>query len=443
VEGGENSLGDLPVSLNQAVAVVILFVLSAFFSGSETALFSIPQYRIRKLREHRDHASHRIAVLLDNPNRLLVTLLTGNMIVNVLASATLGVMIERALHSAGLSEFAAFAIAAIGMTTVLLLFGEITPKVFALRDPERIAAMISVPVEFFIFLLSPVGRVLLSVSEFILTLTSLGRLKADPFVTEAELETAVSVGERAGVIHGEERKMIESIMEFTDTTVKEVMVPRTDIKVLRKGATVSEALGFIRETGFSRIPVYGETIDDIVGMLYAKDLVAFIENGDGEKPIDDLLREAYFVPETKNVADLLNEFRKKRVHCAIVVDEHGGTAGLVTLDDLVEEVVGEIHDERDIEEPLIEKVGPEGVVVDARTRLDALSQIIGHELRDEAHESVAGFVLGLAGHLPRKGERIRHCDMTFVVEEVSERRILKVRVIPAQSRTDSTDSPGR
>ena len=309
-----------------------------------------------------------------------------------------------------------------------------------MRDPERTSAFIARPVEVCALILAPVGKLLLGISGFLLKITGAGKLKTDPFVTQEELETMVSLGERDGVLQQEERRMIQGIMEFTDTTVKEVLVPRTDMKVLRKGTTVAEALVLIRESGFSRIPVLDANIDDIAGILYAKDLLPFIGNGDTPKPIDDLLREAYFVPENKRVAELVNEFRQNRVHCAVVVDEHGGTVGLVTLEDLLEEVVGEIHDERDVERPLIEEAGPEGIVIDARAPLDELSDSIGLDLHDEEHESVGGFMLSLIGHLPAKGETVEHDGTTFVVDEVSDRRILKVRVIPAEK---SSDGQGR
>jgi len=425
-------LDDIPLSLGQGIVLICLFALSAFFSGSETALFSIPKFRLRKFREQEGRTGRRIAQLLDRPNRLLATLLTGNMIVNVLASAMLGVALERVLHQSGFSEFASFALAVIAMTGFILVFGEISPKVFALRDPEKTASLVARPIEFIELILAPVGRLLLAISGFLLRISGTHRLRVDPFVTEEELETMVSLSERQGLLHREERRMIEGIMDFADTTVKEVLVPRTDIRVLRKDVTVSAALALIRETGFSRIPVFGETIDDIAGVLYAKDLLAFIANGDAQEPIRDLLRDAYFVPENKRVAELLNEFRQNRVHCAIVVDEHGGTVGLVTLEDLLEEVVGEIHDERDVERPLIGKVGPEGILMDARAPLDELSEVIGSELRDEEHESVGGFILSLMGRLPKKGETVKYDDITFIVDEVSDRRILKVKVLPAE-----------
>lgn len=433
-------LDDIPLSLNQGIALIVLFLLSAFFSGSETALFSIPRFRLRKLREKGDHASRRIARLLDNPNRLLVTLLTGNMIVNVIASAVLGVALEDIFRKSGFPELVSFALAAIAMTGLILIFGEISPKVFALRDPERAAAVVAGPVGFIELILGPIGRLLFAISGFLLKVSGARKLKADPFVTEEELETMVSLGERQGVLHREERRMIESIMDFTDTTVKEVLVPRTDMKVLKNGVAVADALALIRETGLSRIPVFDETIDDIAGVLYAKDLLHFIGNGDTQRPIDDLLRDAYFVPENKKVAELLNEFRLNRVHCAVAVDEYGGTAGFVTLEDLLEEVVGEIQDERDAEKPLIEEVGPEGVVIDAKAPLDELSDILGRTLHDEEHESVGGFILRIAGRLPKEGEAVKYNGITFVVDEVSERRILRVRVITAGKPPDSSDN---
>ncbi len=429
-------LDEVPLSLGQGIALVFLFAFSAFFSGSETAFFSIPRFRLRKFKEEGEPATRRVALLLDRPNRLLVTLLTGNTIVNVPASAILGLALERTLYQAGLPEPAAFVLAVIAMTGVLLLLGEISPKIFALRDPERTASLVAGAVAFFELILAPVGKLLLGVSGFLLKGLGAHKLRAAPFVTEAELETMVSLSEREGVLHREERRMIEGIMEFTDTTVKEVFVPRTDIKVLKKNATVSTALDLIRTTGFSRIPVFDATIDHVIGVLYAKDLLPFIGYRETDMPICDLLRTAYFVPENKRVAELLNEFQQNRVHCAIAVDEHGGTAGFVTLEDLLEEVVGEIHDERDVEKPLIEEAGPEGIVVDARTPLDELSEVTGRDFHDDEHESVGGFILSLTGHLPKKGEKIGYSGLSFIVEEVSERRILKIKVVPADRASD-------
>jgi len=415
---GATVLDDIPLSPGQGIALILLLGLSAFFSGSETALFSLPRFRLRRLKEEGHPVAEQIAFLLDRPNRLLVTLLTGNMVVNVLASAILGVALERVFHSAGFSEITSFTLAVVAVTGLILTFGEISPKIFALRDPQKAASFVARPVAFVQMVLSPIGRLLLGISGFLLRIVGTYRLKAAPFVTEAELETMVSLSEREGVLHTDERRMIEGIMEFTDTTVKEVLVPRTDMKVLRKNATVSAALDLIRETGFSRIPVFDETIDNIVGVLYAKDLLPFVGGRDTQRTVEGLLREAYFVPETKRVAELLNEFRQNRVHCAIAVDEHGGTAGFVTLEDLLEEVVGEIQDERDDERPLIEEAGPEGILVDARAPLDELSAVTRRRLHDEEHESVGGFILGLVGRLPKKGETIKYDGITYVVDEV-------------------------
>jgi CBS domain containing-hemolysin-like protein len=248
-------------------------------------------------------------------------------------------------------------------------------------------------------------------------------------VTEAEILTLLSIGEKEGVLEKQEREMITGVLEFTDATVAEVMVPRVDMVAAECGKTVEEMVTFAEEAGHSRIPVYRETVDNIVGVLYTKDLLKGIAEGKEQEKVEGLLREAYFVPENKRLVDLLKEFQKKRMHLALVVDEYGGTSGLVTLEDLLEEIVGEIRDEYDTEEPLFRRIDAQTLRVDARIGLEELSELLGTELPEGEYQTLGGLVMDLAGRVPKEGESVRYGHLEFVVEKVLRRRILNVKII--------------
>jgi magnesium and cobalt exporter, CNNM family len=250
-----------------------------------------------------------------------------------------------------------------------------------------------------------------------------------PFVTEDELRLMVEVSEEEGVVEEEERAMIDNIFELNDTTVREVMVPRIDIVAIRADATVAEATRMVLEGGQSRVPVYEETLDEIVGLLYAKDLLRAMAAGQPSRPVRELVRKPYFVPETKRLDDLLRELQKQRVHLAIVVDEYGAVAGLVTIEDLVEEIIGDIQDEYDTEEQLFERVGENEFIVDAKISVGDFSELVGRELPEGEYDTLGGFVYAQLDKIPTIGDTIRFEDLTITVLDTKGRRVRKVKVV--------------
>jgi len=421
----------------ELAAAAGLLVLSAFFSGSETALFAVPRFRIETMRERPGDRSRRVAKLLERPNHLLIALLVGNLVVNIAVTEILGYRLGLWCTERQWSELASYVFATAVMTSILLLFGEIAPKVVAVQNAERVSMWVAWPVDLFCRVIQPVQRVLEVVTRGALAAMRVFRLKADPFVTEQDVITALGMGEEHGVVEREERRMIQSIFEFSDIQVEQIMVPRPDMVTVSLAATRRAALDTVNRWGYSRIPVYDESIDHVVGILYGKDLLPFVERDDLDGPLDPVLRPAYFVPPTKRVPELAAELRRRKTHMAIVVDEYGGTAGLITLEDVLEEVLGEIEDERDVPEQMVERIDERMMLVDARLELDELEEMLGAELPEHEHNTLGGLVMELLGHVPADGDKIECCGATCIVEEVRGRRVSRVRIVLPESETES------
>src|SRR5438270_1324133 len=323
-------------ALLQLIILIISLILCAMASGAETALTSVSRIKLKNLVEEGDKKALEIERLTANPNIFLSTILVVNSVAVIIASSMTTVLALRFFPNWG--EL----ISSVLISLVVLIFCEITPKTAAVQNPIRWARVLVRPVRNAAWLLRPIVWSLSAVTNFFVRLIG-GQIKhRGPFVTEEELRLLVSVGEEEGVLEEEETEMIHSIFEFADTTVREVMVPRIDMVTLEADATVDEAVDLALQAGFSRIPVYKESIDDIIGVLYTKDMLKQLREDHNTLPIRDLVRPAYFVPETKKLDDLLREIQQKRVHMVIVVDEYGSVAGLVTIEDLVEEIVGDI-----------------------------------------------------------------------------------------------------
>jgi CBS domain containing-hemolysin-like protein len=314
------------------------------------------------------------------------------------------------------------------MTIVIFVFAEIAPRNFAVQRPDQ-AALASATLVYGIGrLLSPLGKALIAISNAAMVILPGKALPKGPFVTEDEIRHLVDVAEEEEEIEEEERELIHSIFEFGDTVVREVMVPRPDMVALPASATVDEALEMISERGYSRIPIYEGDVDNITGVVYAKDLLKRIRNLKRDARLSSVGRAPLFVPEQKKVPELLREMQAQRIHIAIVVDEYGGTAGLVTIEDLLEEIVGEIVDEYDREEELIEQIDENRLRVDARVPIDEVNEALGVQLPEDEWDTVGGLVFGLTGRVPRPGERLRYDSVEFVTERVSGRRIQKVLI---------------
>src|SRR5204863_1124014 len=307
-----------------------------------------------------------------------------------------------------------------------------TPKTAAVQNPIRWARVLVKPVRVAAWLLHPLIVALSAITNTLVRLMG-GQMKhRGPFVTEEELRLLVNVGEEEGALEEEETDMIHSIFEFADTTVREVMIPRIDMITLESDATVDEAVDLALQGGFSRIPVYEETIDNVIGVLFTKDMLKQLREDHNSLPIRELVRPAYFVPETKKLDDLLREIRKKRTHMAIVVDEYGSVAGLVTIEDLVEEIVGDIQDEYDREERLYEKVGENEYIFDAKINIDEFNELMDTKLDNTSYETLGGFLYAQLDKIPVVGDTIKLNNLTFTVLTTRGRRITQVCVLRHQ-----------
>jgi len=424
--------------IENIVLIVFLLALSFFFSGSETALFSLPRVVIDRLKQA-SPSGKRVADLLAQPNRLLVTILLGNLTANILISEIMGVWSLRLFAPLPYSDYLA-SVAAIFFTTVmLLLFAEIAPKTLAINNAERFSTGVAIPLKTFSGAAFPLIRAILFLTDSVLRLFGVQKGETDSVVTEEELKTMVAMSEEQGVLKSQERLMIHRIIEFGDTLVRDVFVPRTDMVRVKQDITVKRLTEIMKESGHSRFPVYGKTVDDIKGIVYAKDLFPYFWRGQTHVPISRFIRPAYYVPETKKVRDLLREFQSGQLHMAIVVGEYGGTKGLVTLEDLIEEVVGEIFDEYDVRHSEVERLADGALRVDARLRLDDLSDVLGANVRAPECDTVGGLIFELLEHVPAPDEWVEHAGFRFLVEAMEDRRITTVHIVPIAAEASERD----
>ncbi len=403
--------------------LALLLLLSAFFSGSETALLAANKLRLRQMDEEGSRRAGLIRRLLEEPGRVLTALLVGNNIVNVAATVlATAILVELWGRARGPIY------ALVGMTILLLVVGEITPKTFAAKHADRVALLVARPVSWLTTLLSPVIRVLSLLSNVLVRPLG-GRVNlTSPLVTEEEIRLLVKVGEEEGVIQEDEREMIHSIFEFGDTVVREVMVPRIDMVCAADTDTVADALRVVRAEGHSRLPVYHESIDQIVGIVHVKDLLTYVQDGREQAAVKEAARAAFFIPESKPLDGLFREMRRKKAHMAIVVDEYGGTAGLVTIEDLLEEIVGPILDEYDVEEKLLEIVNERVTLVDGRVSLEEVNEQLGLDLPVGDVDTVGGFVYARLGRVPAQGESVTTDGVELFVERLEGHRIARVRI---------------
>jgi gliding motility-associated protein GldE len=405
--------------LLEIIGLLFLIFLSGFFSGSEIALFSANKIRIRKLAEEGIANAITLDRLLKRPNRLLATILVGNNLVNIGAAAIATSLAIQFFGRKGIGVATGI------MTFLILVFGEITPKAFATKNAERISLLIARPIATLEYLLYPVARALVWMTKPMLK--ALGGEAKVPFITEEEIKMLVEVGEEEGVIEKEEKEMITGVFEFGETTAKEIMVPRIDMKCISAEQSLEEAISTILETGHSRTPVYKESIDNIVGILHTKDLLRHLDKK--EHSIEEFVRPAYYIPETKKLDEILEEMQERKTQMAIVVDEYGGTAGLVTLEDLLEEIVGEIWEEHEVEEEPIQKIDETSAIVLAKAGIDDVNEVLGISLPEEEFETIGGLIFNTLGKVPSVGEKVEFNGTMLVVEKMRGRRISRVKII--------------
>lgn len=405
-----------------------MLLCSAFFSSAETAFFSLTRISLNRLKEKDESKASRVIRLLQQPRNLLITILTGNTIVNVAAAAIAALLAADISHDLHLSKAWVVFIEVVIVTFVFLVLSEITPKIFAVKNAIWLAEYYSLPIQIISAVLFPIVQLL---AQFPFIVSKLISPRVDKhLLSKEELKTLLEVGKDKGALIEDEKRMIRSIFEFAQTSAKEIMIPRTDMICVEKNTPIDELIKIIKEKGHTRLPVYDERVDNIVGILHAKELLPFLESKSSKVELQQKVRPALFVPESKMIDELLKDFQKQKMHMAIVVDEYGGTAGLITLEDVIEEIVGEIQDEYDREKPLYKKNEDGSILVNAKMNIDELNdQLKLNIITDESYESLGGHILNITGSLPNTGEEIKDQGYKFVIEKVEKNRIIQVRII--------------
>lgn len=406
------------------IALTILIVFTAFLAAAETSLLRVSRIRVRYLMEKKVPKADMLDKLIKDTDYFLPPLLLMVLVVQLTSASLATWLTTHITNNAGIGV----TVGTLVIAVLMFIFGELVPKAVASHETESVALRLIRPVTWLAWLVHPFAWLFQMIALAILRLFTGESLRNEMLVAdEGEIRAMVSAAEEHDIIEMEEKDMIHSVFEFSDTLVREVMVPRPDMITLPSTATVRDALVVTIDHGFSRIPVYGENTDDIKGVLYAKDLMQYLQAGDLNKPMLDIVREAFVIPETKVLSDLLRDLRKRKVHMAIVVDEYGTVVGLVTIEDLLEEIVGEIFDEFDREISLIEKVEDARYRVDARMNLGDLNEILQINLPEEEDvDTVGGLVLKVLGHVPIAGESFTYNGVAVRVEKVRNNRISKV-----------------
>ena len=412
------------------ILLLFLLIFSAFFSGSEVALFSIKIKKFEKEFKLNSVILRYLKILLEKPRRLLVTILIGNTVVNTAASiVAVTLSVEYSAYS-GFPLDIVLTIQILILTVAILLFGELIPKVFASKNSFLFARFCVIPIYAFSAILFPISEAITEAIRLITTKIELDKSKAA--ITEDELNELAEFGQEKGTIEEEEQEIISSLVEFKSVSVAEIMTPRVDIVYIQKDSDYSSLISIINESGHSRIPLCGENLDEIIGFIYAKDLLAYFNNEKlkSELSLSAIVRKPMFVPESKKISELLHEFQENKMHIAIVVDEYGGTAGLVTLDDIIEEVIGEIWDEYDQKEEQIKIEEDGSYIVLGKTPICELNETLGEIIipENENYDTIGGLVFTQSGSIPKEGYTMKSGDYVLTVKEVVKKRIKKVHI---------------
>jgi putative hemolysin len=406
------------------IGLFVVLLIAAASAAAETALTSISHIRMRNLAEEGDIKAQRIRRILEHPDAFLSTILVVSNI-SVITASTLATLIALDTNF----SFAEVA-STVLLSIIVLIFCEITPKTAAVQNPERVARFLLRPLEIVSAILKYVVIALTGITNGLLGLFGVDARHRGPFLTEDELRLMVEVGEEEGVLEEEEREMIHNVFDLGDTAVREVMAPRIDMVTVEADDAIEDATQVIVQGGFSRIPVYDDSINDIIGVLYAKDLLRVLATGQTPQKVRQIpLRSAYFVPESKRLDDLLHEMQRQQVHIAIVVDEYGAVAGLVTIEDLVEEIIGDIKDEYDKEEPIFEQVSDTEFLVDAKISVGDLNERIDADLPAQDYDTLGGFVYTQLDKIPAVGDVVTYKDLTITVLGAKGRRVTKVKIV--------------
>jgi CBS domain containing-hemolysin-like protein len=412
--------------LAQTVLLILLLAGSAFLSGSEIALLSLSRIRRAQLREEARPGIDKVEKLLATPERLLITILVADSLLNVGAAVSITVFTARVFDSYVVP------IATGAAVFLILTFAEVAPKAFAASQAERWALRVAPVLIVLQRILWPIVRGYEALNHFMFrSMGERGRKAAQLLRSEDEIRTLITLGAEEGVFEEKEEHMLHSVIEFSQTTAREIMVPRIDMTAIPGDVKIERIRPAVLDSGFSRIPVYQGTVDNVIGVLYVKDLLLhLVEKGAEDVPVRDLMREAFFVPESKRLDDLLADMREKGVHVAIVIDEFGGTAGMLTLEDVIEEIVGDIFDEYDLRTDPVRKLDPHTAIVDARIHVADANRALDLDIPEgDGYDTVAGYVYYQLGRLGKEGEVVHGPGFDMVVEKVTNRRILRARIV--------------
>ena len=414
------------------LSILILLIFSAFFSGSETALFSLTNFQRKRIKSKNPQVAKTISTLLESPRRTLATILIGNMIVNITATSIATVFAITIFGEKGVGIVILF------MTLILLLFGEVTPKTAAIKDPEGLSIFCSRPLHIFGKLIWPFRRMLHLAADVFISLIVFKR-ETKPYITQKELKALMAISKKEGIIEEEEEEMIRSIFDLGERSVDEIMTPRIDIAGCDKNATAAELVAIMKSSKHTKIPIYDGTIDNIVGVVYTKEFMLH-----GTDDFKTFIRKPLYVPETERIDNLLVKFQSKKIYITVVLDEFGGTSGLVTLEDVLEEIVGEIRDEYDKEVNPIKKEADGTFAVSGKIAIRDVNDELNLSLPMEEVTTINGLLLLLFGRVPKIGESIRLKDVEFRVLEVANNMVTKVNTrVLSSSKNDLMDDPSK
>lgn len=411
-------MSDLPLF----ILLVLLVLMSAFFSSSETALINMSKIRLKHLVKEKVKNADKLEKLYEDSNKLIGAILIGNNIVNVATSSIATIITTSRFSNAGLGI-------SVGLTTlVILIFGEITPKNLALKNSESISLFVAPIILFLVRIFTPILFILNNISNLLSALLGQRNDDKKPTITQDELKTIVDVSNQEGVLETDETEMIQNIFEFKDLTVDDIMIQRMDIVAISADMSYDEIIDVFKNRQLSRLPIYEDTIDDIIGVLYAKDLF-FTEQSKEDFDIKSVMREPVFVNEFVKISDFFKKMQQVKTHIAIVLDEYGGVAGIVTMEDLVESIVGDIYDEYDQQDEEVRKLKENIYVINGNSKLTEIQELLQVELVSKDYESLGGYLMDKMGKIPTQGDIYEDENFKFVISSMDKNRINKVKVI--------------
>lgn len=422
-------------SILQIIILIILLGLSAFFSSAETALITISKIRVKTLADEGNANAKIVLKIKENPDKMLSAILIGNNIVNISASSLATILVQNIWGNWAIS------IGTGVLTILVLIFGEITPKTAATVHSDKLSMLYAKPIWGLMIILTPVIIVINFLASGFMRLLGLNKKSKGNTFTEDELRTIMDVSHEEGVIEEEEREMINNVFDFGEAEAKDVMIPRIDMCMVDIQSSYDELIRIFKENRYTRLPVYQESTDNVVGIINIKDLIFYESKDNDSFNIKDYLRDVYYTYEFKKLSELMAEMRKDSVNITIVLDEYGAAVGLITIEDLLEEIVGEIRDEYDYdEEDFLKEVAPSEYLIDGQTKLDDVNENLNLSLTSEDYDSLGGFIIGSLDRLPVEGDKVDTELATLVVDTMDKNRIDKVRIyIKPESETNTEE----